>query len=138
MNAALRCGRSKLASNLLSASPSDVAKHIAMIRKCATEGNLDGAINVFETLKSNLPELNSIIYNTVIDACVECHDLSSAEVWMQRTKDAGMSDVVSYNTLIKAHLAIGRLDKARGLIDEMKHAGLQPNRVTFNELVNAM
>merc|ERR1719169_183000 len=30
------------------------------------------------------------------------------------------------------------LDKARGVMEDMKKAGLPPNRVTFNELLNAM
>merc|ERR1719271_342112 len=49
-----------------------------------------------------------------------------------------MTDVVSYNTLIKPHLQSGNFSKARALMDEMKREGLQPNRVTFNELLNAM
>merc|ERR1719262_361673 len=48
-----------------------------------------------------------------------------------------MVDVVSYNTLIKAHLMNGKFPKARALMEDMKKAGLQPNRVTFNELINA-
>jgi len=138
MSAALRCGRSSLAKGLLEASPSDVAKHITMIRNCAASGDLAGAVNVFEALERNAVELNSVIYNTVIDACVECRNLTAAEEWMRRTKLAGMADVVSFNTLIKAHLASGHFEKARGLIGEMKTDGLQPNRVTFNEMVNAL
>jgi len=137
MNAALRCGRSELAKHLLESSPSDVAKHIAMIRSCAAEGNLQGAIDVFESLKQSGVDLNSIVYNTVLDACVQCNDLKAAEAWMERTKEAKMTDVVSFNTLIKAHLFNNNLDKARGLMEEMRLAGLQPNRVTFNELINA-
>jgi len=57
---------------------------------------------------------------------------------MERTKAAEMADVVSYNTLIKAHLQVENLSKARVLMQEMRAAGLDPNRVTFNELVNAM
>lgn len=57
---------------------------------------------------------------------------------MKQTKDAGLSDVVSFNTIIKAHLADGNFAKARGLMVEMAREGLQPNRVTFNELLNAM
>jgi len=132
MNAALRCGRSELAKHLLESSPSDVAKHIAMIRSCAAEGNLQGAIDVFESLKQS-----GVVYNTVLDACVQCNDLKAAEAWMERTKEAKMTDVVSFNTLIKAHLFNNNLDKARGLMEEMRLAGLQPNRVTFNELINA-
>merc|ERR1719409_1039345 len=57
---------------------------------------------------------------------------------MERTKKAGMADVVSFNTLIKSHLQNGNFDKARGLMEEMKKEGLEPNRVTFNEIINAM
>jgi pentatricopeptide repeat protein len=138
MNAALKCGRSHLAKNLLNASPSDVAKHITMIRNFAAQGNLQGAVGVFESLESSGVDMNSIIYNTVLDACVGCRDLPAAEAWMEQTKKAGMADVVSFNTLIKAHLQSGNFFKARFLMHEMKKEGLQPNRVTFNELINAM
>eukprot|EP00747_Dinoflagellata_sp_TGD_P161883 gnl/TRDRNA2_/TRDRNA2_178876_c0_seq1.p1 gnl/TRDRNA2_/TRDRNA2_178876_c0~~gnl/TRDRNA2_/TRDRNA2_178876_c0_seq1.p1 ORF type:complete len:1098 (-),score=255.53 gnl/TRDRNA2_/TRDRNA2_178876_c0_seq1:57-3350(-) len=137
MNAALRCGRSALAKQLLSSSPSDVAKHITMIRNCAAENNLQGAMRVFESLKSSGVELNSIVYNTVLDACVECRDLHAAEKWMVETRKAGMTDVVSFNTLIKAHLHENNFTKARALMEDMKSEGLQPNRVTFNELINS-
>jgi pentatricopeptide repeat protein len=138
MNAALRCGRAHLAKNLLDSSPSDVAKHITMIRNCAAENNLQGAISVFDSLERSGVDLNSVIYNTVLDACVECHDLKAAEAWMEQTKNAGMADVVSFNTLIKAHLQSENFEKARSLMEEMRKEGLQPNRVTFNELINAM
>merc|ERR1719453_1180875 len=52
-------------------------------------------------------------------------------------QEAGMVDVVSYNTLMKAHLMQRNIRKARATMEEMKKAGLQPNRVTFNELINA-
>merc|ERR1719359_963426 len=138
MNAALKCGRAHLAKNLLSSSPSDIAKHIAMIRNCAAEKNLEGAMGVFKSLEQSGVDLNSVIYNTVLDACVECWDLKAAESWMKRMKTDGMTDVVSFNTLIKAHLQNGHFGKARSLMDEMKKQDLQPNRVTFNELINAM
>merc|ERR1719174_1140325 len=57
---------------------------------------------------------------------------------MRKTREAGMVDVVSFNTLIKAHLTHGNLSKARQLMDDMKTVGLQPNRVTYNEVLNAV
>lgn len=52
---------------------------------------------------------------------------------MEQTRKAGMIDVVSFNTLIKAHLQLGDFAKGRALME-----GLQPNKVTFNEFINAM
>jgi pentatricopeptide repeat protein len=138
MNAAFSCGRSTLARGFLESAPSDIAKHITMIRNCAAEKNLKGAMSVFESLQQTAAELNNVVYNTVLDACVECCDLEKATQWMAKMKEEKMSDVVSYNTLIKFHLQRGNFTKARELMDEMKKEGLQPNRVTFNELLNAM
>jgi pentatricopeptide repeat protein len=138
MHSALKCGRTHLAQNLLSSSPSDIAKHITMIRQCGAENNLEGAVSVFTSLEKSGVDLNSVIYNTVLDACVECRDLPAAEAWMEQTKKAGMADVVSFNTLIKAHLQNRNFDKAKSLMEEIKKEGLQPNRVTFNELINAL
>jgi len=138
MSAALKCGRSNLAKDMLNSSPSDIAKHITMIRSCAAENNLKGAVSVFESLERSGVDMNSVIYNTVLDACVECRDLQAAEAWMQQMKKVGMTDVVSFNTLIKAHLHNGNFDQARILMSEMGKEGLQPNPVTFNELINAM
>merc|ERR1719487_2379182 len=138
MNAALRSGRSQLAESLLGDSPSDLAKYITIIRNCAAEKNLAGAKAVFESAKQSEAEMNSVIYNTVLDACVACQDIKAAEEWMEYSKQEGMTDVVSFNTLIKAHLQLGNFVKARELFEEMKKESLQPNEVTYNELINAM
>jgi len=138
MNAALRCGRSSLAKRLLDSPSGHIAKHITMIRNCAAEKNLQGAMRVFDSLHQSGVEMNTVIYNTVLDACVECHDLPAAESWMAQMKEVSMVDVVSFNTLIKAHLLGQNFSKARAVIDQMKAQGVHPNRVTFNELINAM
>merc|ERR1719454_903302 len=57
---------------------------------------------------------------------------------MEQTRQAGMVDIVSFNTLIKAHLQCGQFARGRALIEDMKKEGLQPNKVTFNEIMNAM
>merc|ERR1719160_1534252 len=136
MSAALNCGRSDVVQCLFDASKMDVAKHVVMIRKCGLENNLKGAMEIFNSLKNGGVELNSIIYNTVLDACVKCQDLKAAEDWMKQTQEAGMADVITFNTIIKAYLMQGDVTKARSVVDDMRKLGLQPNRVTFNELLN--
>lgn len=137
MTAALRCGRAHLAKSFLQSSPSDVARHVTMIRNCASAGDLPGALEVFRGLEEATTELNCQVYNTVLDACVECRDVKQATAWMTKMRKAGMVDVVSYNTMIKVHLNEGQFTRARSLMEEMRAQGLQPNRVTYNELVNA-
>merc|ERR1719171_1264320 len=138
MNSLMKAGREAVAKNILDASPSNVAKHIAMIRDCAGKGNLDGAMSVFRTLEKSGSELTHSMYNAVLDACVETHDLQRAELWMKKMKNEQVIDVISYNTLVKAHVRAENFDKARALMEEMKAACLEPNNVTFNELINGM
>merc|ERR1719329_2030016 len=74
----------QVSDELVSSPPAlDVGKHITMIRGCASEKNLEGAMNVFSTLQQSGAEVNSVVYNTVLDACVECRDLKAAESWME-------------------------------------------------------
>ena len=48
-------------------------------------------------------ELNNFDHNSLLDAHVKRQDLKAAEDIMDQTKQAGMLDVVSFNTLIKAY-----------------------------------
>ena len=138
MNAALRRGRTHPAKNMLSASPSDIAKRITVICNCAAQNDLQGAVSAFDSLEKSGVDMNSIIYSSVLDTCVEWRDLKAAEAWMEQTENVGMMDVVSYNTLIKAHLQTGNFDKARCSMSDMTKEGLQPTCVTCNKLINAM
>merc|ERR1719326_2073672 len=52
MKAAVQAGRSELAEGLFEQSPGDVAKHVTMIKACGKENNLEGAVNVFNLLKT--------------------------------------------------------------------------------------
>jgi pentatricopeptide repeat protein len=56
---------------------------------------------------------------------------------MEQAFEAGVADTVTYNTIIKAHLLAGNSAEARKAVELMKKAGLQPNCVTFNELLDA-
>merc|ERR1719498_2226484 len=87
MNSLTKCGRDSMAKGILDAAPANVAKHINMIRDCASKKNLEGAISVFNTLKNGGAELTRSMYNAVLDACVECQDLERATKWMHEMKE---------------------------------------------------
>jgi len=53
-------------------------------------------------------------------------------------KHLNFVDVVSYNTILKAHLALGRFQEAHALLQEMAASGLPANKVTYNEFLNAL
>merc|ERR1719169_144795 len=81
--------------------------------------------------------MNSMIYNCLLDACVQCGDTEAAHEHFKQMKELAFVDVVSYNTVLKSYLASGKVDEASKLLEEMSASGLAANKVTYNELLNA-
>ena len=69
MNAAIRCGRSELATKPPSVSPSDVC--ITVIRNRAVENDLPGAKSVFKAALMSSVEIISFLHNALLDVCAE-------------------------------------------------------------------
>jgi len=116
----------------------DVAKHVAMIRAKSKDNDLDGATQVFRNLQASGAPMTPLVYNALLDSCVQCGKVGAALSHFAEMKSQGLVDVVSYNTLLKAHLRGGQLAKARAMLDEMSAAGIKANQVTYNEMLNAM
>jgi len=138
MHCAVQGGNNELAQSLFKTSPSDVGKHMTMIRACGRDSNLAGAMEVFEQLQASGVEMNSLMYNCLLDACVQCGDLDTALKHFEEMKRLEVVDVVSSNTLMKAYLQRGEIRKARGLMSDMNELGIQANKVTYNELLSAL
>merc|ERR1719174_3070190 len=137
MKAAMQTGRGTLAQGLFEQSPGDVAKHVTMIKACGKEHNLEGAVSVFNKLKQGGVQMNSMIYNCLLDACVQCGDTAAAHEHFKQMKELAFVDVVSYNTMLKSYLHAGKVDEASQLLKEMTECGLPANSITYNELLNA-
>ena len=57
--------------------------------------------------------MNSMFYNCLNDACVQCDDLQSATGYFDQMKQLKFVDGVNYTTMLKEHLALGRFQQAR-------------------------
>eukprot|EP00438_Fugacium_kawagutii_P018188 Skav226132 [mRNA] locus=scaffold1047:350602:354090:- [translate_table: standard] len=113
--------------------------------KCVQEGNLQGAFAAFETWKdSALGTTPSVlVYNCLLDACIECKALPRAlqifeEMKEQHIEEQSLADVVSYNTIMKGHLATHDTSSAERVFKQMHQAGLAASRVTYHALLNAL
>merc|ERR1719159_227128 len=137
MKSAMQCNRNTLAQSVFASSAGDVNKHITMIKACSREKNLQGAMDVFERLKSSGASLNSMAYNSLLDACIQCNDSARAVNLFEQMKADNVIDVVSFNIMLKMHLRAKKHDEAQLLLTQMRAHGLQPNKITYNELINA-
>merc|ERR1719326_1674809 len=137
MKAATQAGQVPLAQRLFEQASGDLQQHVTMIKACGRKQDLGGAKRAFDRLKQSGAPMSPLIYNCLLDACIQCGDVEGAEAHFAQMKQLDYADVVSYNTILKAHLQAGRSDEAHRLLREMADRGLPANKVTYNELLNA-
>eukprot|EP01017_Pseudomicrothorax_dubius_P044136 TRINITY_DN7436_c0_g1_i1.p1 TRINITY_DN7436_c0_g1~~TRINITY_DN7436_c0_g1_i1.p1 ORF type:complete len:1144 (+),score=400.14 TRINITY_DN7436_c0_g1_i1:97-3528(+) len=100
--------------------------------------DLERALELFDEYKKvNKPD--QIIYNCLLDACINAGDFGKAHMLLEEMKRQGDSirlDEITYNTLIKGCCRSRRLMQAIAFYDEMKTIGILPNRITYNSLID--
>jgi len=117
--------------------PGDLQQSVTMIKSFGRKRDLRGAVDTFHKLKKSGTPMSPVIYNCLLDACIQCGDMAQADAHFKQMKELDYLDVVSYNTMLKAHLRAGRVEEAEALLREMTARGLPANSVTYNELLNA-
>jgi pentatricopeptide repeat protein len=110
---------------------------ISSIRAQGRAGNLQGAVAAFEKLRASERSLSPQVHNCLIEAYIQCKDLSGALQHFKDVARTGTADIVTYNTVLKALLGLQRTEEAKQLLREMAKRGLPASRVTFHELLHA-
>merc|ERR1719329_203911 len=104
------------------------------IRTCGKNGDLPGAINTFE--EESKRAQNTKLYNSIMDACIECASIEKAMEYFAEAKINGSADVISYNTAIKGYLAQGKIAAAKAVFAEISQIGLAPTIWSYHSLLN--
>jgi len=109
----------------------DVSKQFALMQKYAAARNIKDTLGAFRKIEQSGAVLSTPMYNAVMKAWVRVGNIWAAENWMDEVKEAGMADESSFIIIIKALLMIQDPEKARGLLQHMQEAGVQPSIATF-------
>lgn len=107
---------------------------VTLLKTLGAEKHLEGVLAVLRMS----PAQGTCLYNAAIDACIECGSIEDAQKLMAGAVKSGVADTITYNTLVKAFLQAKRPREAREAMEAMKAAGLRPNCVTFNELLDGV
>jgi len=137
LKAASNSNRTDLIPALAESLSGDSAKQAKIIRCYGKDGNLRGAVDMFNQMKQSHVPLNSLVYNSILEASVHCGDMGSALNFFSQAKQDGQADVVSFNTVMKGHLAEGKMQSALQLLKEMSDNGMPASLVTYHGLLNA-
>merc|ERR1719428_1713359 len=104
------------------------------IRTLGKSGNLDDAVMAFENSKTTTT--NALMYNSIMDACIECGKPERAMEYFSMARGTGLADAVSYNTAMKALLSQRQVDAAKGLFAELSEKGLSPTLASYHGFLN--
>lgn len=137
LKAATKSNRSDLTTALAESLLGDSAKQAKIIRSYGKDGNLRGAIGIFNQMKQSQTPLNSLMYNSILEASVQCGDMKAALNYFNMAKEEGHADVVTYNTVMKGHLADGKMNAALELLKEMSDSNMPASLVTYHGILNA-
>jgi pentatricopeptide repeat protein len=115
------------------AAAKDACLRAKEIRACGKNGDLQAALDIFEQQPDNSSRTP---YNAILEACVACGDLDRALEIFSKAKQEELADVVSYNTVMKVHVAQGNVSAAKALLAEISARGLSPTHASFHTLLN--
>ena len=81
--------------------------------------------------------MDSVVYNTVLAACVSAEQLDEARKLLdQMVAAGGVTDVITYNTLAKGYARAGRMGMCFEIYELMRQRGLTPSQVTYGILLD--
>lgn len=76
--------------------------------------------------------MDSVIYGTLLSVCASNNQCAEAERYFEEMKSEGHSpNVFHYSSLLNAYAVHGNYKKAENLIQDMRSAGLELNKVGF-------
>merc|ERR1719359_2390938 len=137
MKFSVECGRTDLSRELFDKSPQlDIQNYMSLIRAAGRDKDVDRAFSVLEKLKSSGVSVDIAAYNCVLDACVSAGDMKRARVLMSDMQAIADLDIITYNTILKGYCSKGDVRGAKEVFLEMDRAGLAPNDISYNCLIN--
>jgi len=114
----------------------EVSRQAKYISLCGKEGNFDEVVATFNLVQES--GLNPFVYNCLISACIDCLKPDMALSYFAQSRCRNLVDVVTYNTVIKLHLASNDTEQARRLLSEMLSNGIVSSRVTYQLFISAL
>ncbi|KAG2372421.1 Pentatricopeptide repeat-containing protein [Vigna angularis] len=101
---------------------------------CKVE-NLEGAKAIYERMKNMEGGLDLVACNSMIGLFADLGLVSEAKLAFENLREMGRVDAVSYATIMYLYKAVGMMDKAIEIVEEMKLSGLLEDCVSYNKVL---
>jgi len=112
--------------------------YTTLIKGFGAEKDLQHALQFFREMPLEGVQYNTITYNSILDACIKCGELSTAEGLLQEMTASGQlePDLITFSTLLKGYCHMGDIDKALQVVQAIKSRGLRCDELVYNTLMD--
>jgi len=124
---------------LAESSTPSIRAYMTVLRVHAKRQDFKASVDILRDMDRRNVGLDCLALNVVLRTGVAADKLTEvAELIAEAdARTPPMSDVVSYNTLMKGYAQRGNAAAATQVISQMKARGLSPNAITFNTAMDA-
>lgn len=124
---------------LSSISTPSIRAYMTILRVHAKRQDWPSSLNVFRDMQKRKVTVDSLVLNVILATGVAADQIEGVEQLLIEadTFKPSISDVVSYNTLIKGYAQRNEALKAIQVISRMRERGLRINAITYNTAMDA-
>uniref|UniRef100_A0A7S4UTZ8 PROP1-like PPR domain-containing protein n=1 Tax=Alexandrium monilatum TaxID=311494 RepID=A0A7S4UTZ8_9DINO len=144
IDACVRCGSVQKAAEIFHEMKGqrrhrNTILYTMLIKGHGLEKNLQAALALFREMQEESVPCNTITYNSIIDACIKCSDMRTAEELMHKmlSPDSGVEpDLITFSTLLKGYCHVGNMTKALQVAETIKERDLRCDELVYNTLMD--
>lgn len=116
-----------------------IRAYMTVLRVHAKRQDWKESVTIFRDMQARGVRLDSLVLNVILATGVAADQIDGVEALLNEADcmQPPISDVVSYNTLVKGFAQRNDSVGAAGIIERMRKRGLKPNAITFNTVMDA-
>jgi len=144
INACTQCGHMEKAMQVFQdmkerGSHRNTVIYSMLMKGYGRQKNLLSALRLFREMRGEGVPYNTVSYNSIIDVCVMCSQLETAEellTEMTSERSIAEPDLITYSTMLKGYSQLGDLDKGLLVLQTMHHRRLKCDERVYNILLD--
>ena len=115
----------------------DLITYSTLIKGMCKSGSMNKAISLYQEMKKKGLELDEVLFNSLLDGFVKCnHDIHESEkIIDDMIKLRIKFSNYTYSILIKLYTKNRMMEKALGVLNEMKRNGITPGIIVYTCLL---
>jgi pentatricopeptide repeat protein len=115
-----------------------IRAYMTVLRVHGKRQDWPASLATFREMQQRGLTLDNLVLNVVLATGIAADNVEEVDALVAEGDVAmptPITDVVSYNTLVKGYLQRNDLTTAVGILDRMQHRGIKPNAITFNTMM---